>query len=536
MIRYESVIHEFDPWFNFRTTKILSEQGYYAFRYFVDRESWYPLGRYTGATLFPGLMLTANALHIIANKVLLLPIDIREICVFTAPLFSAFTSIVTYLLTKEICGRSEAGLLGALFIAIVPSYISRSVAGSYDNEAVAIFALVFSFYTFVKAVNTGSMIHGLVAAFAYYYMVLTWGGYVFVLGIISIYVIALIIVEKFNSKVYIAYSMVYIVGNLLSLITPFVSIWAVWESSEHIPSHLAFIIMQGYALNTFLKRNLSKKKFVFLQGVVVKAGVLAIVAVFLYLLVMGKYTIGHRIMTLVNPVYAKKHHPLTASISEHQPTSWSSFFFDIQFMLIFTPIGTYVCLRKTGNAKLFMALYAMLALYFASVMVRLMLVAAPACCVMSGIGLSHVIRQIMKGFRSAIYEIFGGRGTKAIKKRIPMEFGFIALIVLGYFTCIAIFHGTWSGAEAYSHPSIIMSYKDRQGNKHIIDDYREGYYWLSKNTKPDSRVLSWWDYGYHLTGMANRTTIVDNNTWNKTHIARVGMVLASREEEAHQIS
>ncbi len=39
-------------------------------------------------------------------------------------------------------------------MAVVPSYISRSAAGSYDNEAVAIFALVFSFYTYLKAANT----------------------------------------------------------------------------------------------------------------------------------------------------------------------------------------------------------------------------------------------------------------------------------------------------------------------------------------------------------------------------------------------
>lgn len=43
-----------------------------------------------------------------------------------------------------------AGLLAALFVAMVPSYISRSVAGSYDNEGVAIFALVNTFYWFVK--------------------------------------------------------------------------------------------------------------------------------------------------------------------------------------------------------------------------------------------------------------------------------------------------------------------------------------------------------------------------------------------------
>jgi dolichyl-diphosphooligosaccharide--protein glycosyltransferase len=43
-----------------------------------------------------------------------------------------------------------AGLAAAALVGMVPSYISRSVAGSYDNEGVAIFALVFVFYTFIK--------------------------------------------------------------------------------------------------------------------------------------------------------------------------------------------------------------------------------------------------------------------------------------------------------------------------------------------------------------------------------------------------
>ena len=56
VIRYESIIHEFDPWFNFRATKILTDKGYYDFKYWIDSEAWYPLGRYSGHTLFPGLM------------------------------------------------------------------------------------------------------------------------------------------------------------------------------------------------------------------------------------------------------------------------------------------------------------------------------------------------------------------------------------------------------------------------------------------------------------------------------------------------
>lgn len=68
---------------------------------------------------------------------------------FTAPLFSAFCALATYGLVSE-CRSEGAGLVAATMVAMVPSYISRSVAGSYDNEGVAIFALVNVFYTFVK--------------------------------------------------------------------------------------------------------------------------------------------------------------------------------------------------------------------------------------------------------------------------------------------------------------------------------------------------------------------------------------------------
>jgi len=72
-----------------------------------------------------------------------------QVCVFTAPLFSAFCALTTYFLAKEVRNQG-AGLFAALFAASVPSYISRSVAGSYDNEGVAIFALVLVFFLYVK--------------------------------------------------------------------------------------------------------------------------------------------------------------------------------------------------------------------------------------------------------------------------------------------------------------------------------------------------------------------------------------------------
>lgn len=35
--------------------------------------------------------------------------------------------------------------------------------------------------------------------------------------------------------------------------------------------------------------------------------------------------------------------------------------------------------------------------------------------------------------------------------------------------------------------------------------------------------------------MANRTILVDNNTWNNTHISRVGQAMASTEDRAYEI-
>lgn len=106
-----------------------------------------------------------NALHWLH-----ITIDIRNVCVFLAPLFSAFTTIVTYLLTKELKDE-RAGLVAACMIAVVPGYISRSVAGSYDNEAIAIFCMLNTYYLWVKAVKTGSLFWSGAAALGYFYMV-----------------------------------------------------------------------------------------------------------------------------------------------------------------------------------------------------------------------------------------------------------------------------------------------------------------------------------------------------------------------------
>lgn len=93
------------------------------------------------------------------------------------------------------------------------------------------------------------------------------------------------------------------------------------------------------------------------------------------------------------------------------------------------------------------------------------------------------------------------------------------LIVVGNMTLLLllfVLHCTWVTSNAYSSPSVVLSTRNNDGSQNIIDDFREAYYWLRMNTKEDAVVMSWWDYGYQIAGMADRPTLVDNNTWNNS--------------------
>lgn len=115
---------------------------------------------------------------------------------------------------------------------------------------------------------------------------------------------------------------------------------------------------------------------------------------------------------------------------------------------------------------------------------------------------------------------------------MPALAGVLA-VVFAMFVFYTI-HCTFISSEAYSSPSIVIGWNlfsvwfvattNRDGTRTILDDYREAYYWMRQNTDEHAKFLSWWDYGYQMAGMGNRTVIVDNNTWNNTHIATVGRV------------
>merc|ERR1712013_896256 len=148
------------------------------------------------------------------------------------------------------------------------------------------------------------------------------------------------------------------------------------------------------------------------------------------------------------------------------------------------------------------------AVYFAGVMVRLMLTLTPCVCILAAIAFSKLFSIYLKE-------------DETPKDDDPET--------------------NEKNGRLYDKAGKIRKMKHEQtgggndGSRQILDDFREAYYWLWQNTAEDARVMSWWDYGYQIAGMANRTTLVDNNTWNNSHIALVGKAMSSNESAAYDI-
>ncbi|CAK9290804.1 unnamed protein product [Gordionus sp. m RMFG-2023] len=234
----------------------------------------------------------------------------------------------------------------------------------------------------------------------------------------------------------------------------------------------------------------------------------------------------------------------------------------------------------------------MSAVYFAGVMVRLMLTLTPVICVLASISFSTLFNSYLKNDDDAIEQ--SDKSTNHVSSKQPSSKhvkrsgsnvssenssgeidkgkeettkrslydkagkvpkylsptsttnanldngvgsnvkGLTVLVCILLLLMFAV-HCTWVTSNAYSSPSVVLSSYDNEGNRYIIDDFREAYYWLRQNTRDDATVMSWWDYGYQIAGMGNKTTFVDNNTWNNSHIALVGKAMSSNESAAYTI-
>lgn len=60
-----------------------------------------------------------------------------------------------------------------------------------------------------------------------------------------------------------------------------------------------------------------------------------------------------RFYSLWDTGYAKIHIPIIASVSEHQPTTWVAFFFDLHILAAVFPVGAWYCVKHINDERVF---------------------------------------------------------------------------------------------------------------------------------------------------------------------------------------
>jgi len=68
------------------------------------------------------------------------------------------------------------------------------------------------------------------------------------------------------------------------------------------------------------------------------------------------------------------------------------------------------------------------------------------------------------------------------------------------------------------------------------NDWIDALDWISTNTPSNSVVASWWDYGYWITTLGNRTSLADNATINQTRIATIAKMFMDQTENGLKIA
>tara|TARA_Y100000590_G_C15685055_1_gene1001268 strand:- start:131 stop:1597 length:1467 start_codon:yes stop_codon:yes gene_type:complete len=227
-----------------------------------------------------------------------------------------------------------------------------------------------------------------------------------------------------------------------------------------------------------------------------------------------------RYLNALNP-FLTSQNVLTDSVAEHSTTSLTLSFTFLSVLLIFAVIGIWFLFsRKTINLKIDMRVFAILisiiAIYVSSAFVRLELFASVGVIILGSIGLTILTQKIFEQNKQNF--------TKII---------FPAIIIILFIIPITMpENNTWltwadfppsikNGGSAYTNFS--------------SNDWKDAMLWIKENTSEDAVIASWWDYGYWITTLSERTTMVDNATLIDWQIKKVGYALITNPENSWNI-
>ena len=147
-IEYGFELMEFDPFFNYRATQFMVDNGLPAYLEWHDDLSWHPYGRDVSATSQVMLHTSGATLYQIFG----MGSSLYDFTIMFPVVISSLTTIVIFALVRTI-GGTTAGLLASLFFAVSPIIIMRGTLGWFKSEPLGLFYGLLAVYLLVSAIK-----------------------------------------------------------------------------------------------------------------------------------------------------------------------------------------------------------------------------------------------------------------------------------------------------------------------------------------------------------------------------------------------
>ena len=508
---YGLELFEFDPFFNYRATEYILENGTDAYFNWIDEKSWHPFGRNVSETSQVTLHITAASLYQIFN----FGLSLYEFTILLPLVVGSLTAIVVFAFVR-VLGGTTAGLFAALIFSISIPIFSRGLIGWFKSEPLGLFFAFIAMYLFVSGFkfNKGkiSLIKLVIAGFFLSLGLSAWGGILFFVIAIVLFYFSLPFFKNKDNFIMWAAPVFSISVILFSLLFERTSTFIIGYAGLALLLPTIFIIVSGIVMKFSNERTKIRNCTIvvisfIVSGIgVINSGIISVPS-FRYLNAVNPFLLGQD--------------SLTDSVAEHMTTNITLSFTFLSVFLIFAIIGIWFLFsKKTINLKTDMRIFAIftsiIAIYVSSAFVRLELFASVGIIILGSIGLAILTQKIFQQDKQNI--------TKII---------FPAIIILLFIIPITMpENNTWLGWADFP-PSILSG--GSSFSYFASNDWKDATLWIKENTPEDAVIASWWDYGYWITTLSERTTLVDNATLIDWQIKKMGYTLITTPENSWNI-
>jgi len=524
---YGFELNEFDPFFNYRATKYLTENGINAYINWHDDMSWHPEGRNVFATSQVTLHLTTAFLYQIFG----VGSSLYDFTIILPVIFGSLTAIVIFALVRVI-GGTTAGLFASLFFALSPGIIIRGTIGWFKSEPLGLFYGLLALYLFLSGLKSqnhkiafAKLIGGglfLAIGFA------SLGGIQFFLMPLGLFIIALPFIRKDHKFLLWAVPVFVAVTMMVSAVfaRPGISFLTGVGGFALIGPTIFLVIL--IFIQKFSQHSM-RNSLVFLGGSIMTG--LAIISSNILSLPSFRY------LNAINPLLTTKD-PLVDSIAEHAtPTLTQSFTF-LSILLLFAGIGIWLIFRKVeenqsislpvgikNEMTIFALIIGLVGVYTGATFARLELFSAISVIILSSIGLAVITSEILK--KKIIQSKKSIRTTGQIT-----QLSYVAVIIT-LLVVPTIFPANANWVSMVKAPPTILN----GGSNFAIvtDDWPASLEWIKNKTPKDAVVASWWDYGYWITTLGERKSLVDNATLDTHKIAKIAKMFLSPPDQGWKI-